>query len=66
MAQDTSGLDRDTVEFFAAGKQMKCEECGRVSTSVQRVIDPFRYDIYDQEVWMELCPYCFDGRKYEI
>jgi len=61
-----SDIDYDTVEYYLHGEKNKCQECSIESTSVQRVIDPLRYDIYNQEVWLWLCISCFEGRKYEV
>lgn len=42
---------------------MKCDYCENYGTWE---IDPYRYEIYGEIIWMILCDFCFDLRKDDI
>jgi hypothetical protein len=44
---------------------MICEKCGGTE-GVEEVIDPYAKELYDSEVWMDLCEECYSDRVNDI
>ena len=45
---------------------MKCERCHEDKDDVEALIDPYRQELYDERVVMDLCPDCYQEQLWDI
>ena len=43
-----------------------CEECRKRKKDVETVIDPYREDVFNEEIEMDLCKKCYGERSADI
>ena len=47
-------------------KNLKCDDCGQVNSSVKYTLFPYEEEINDKEVELLLCDDCYDDRCMDI
>lgn len=45
---------------------MTCDMCHKDKPDVEEILDPYSREINDEDVWMFLCPECYQERVDEI
>ena len=63
------GINEDTeprVDDEGNPVYLTCDSCGKKDQSVEDTIDPFVWEIYDEEVPATLCDLCYQERCDDI
>lgn len=47
-------------------RHLTCESCDTASEDVVTTLDPFAYEIYDEEIYMNLCEDCLQRKRDDI